>query len=69
MILTIIPTVKTEIATAKSVATGLGLNLVAPRLDGLITFDHVHLDTDSAQRWSAAFLDDAGPQIRKCLNE
>jgi hypothetical protein len=69
MILTIIPTVKTEIATAKSVAAGLGLNLVAPRLDGLITFDHVHLDTDSAQRWSAAFLDDAGPQIRKCLNE
>jgi hypothetical protein len=68
-ILTIVPTVKTGVGTAKAIAAALGLNLVAPRLAGLITFDQSHLDPDSAQRWSAAFLEEAGPQIRKCLNE
>jgi hypothetical protein len=68
-ILTIVPTVKTGVGTAKAIAAALGLNLVAPRLAGLITFDQSHLDPESAQRWSAAFLEEAGPQIRKCLNE
>ena len=69
IILTIVPTVKTGIGTAKAIASALGLNLVAPRLAGLVTFDHVHLDPESAQRWSTAFLDGAGPQIGKCLSE
>jgi hypothetical protein len=68
-VLTIVPTVKTRIGTAKAVAVALGLNLVAPRLPGLITFDQVHLNPESAQRWSAAFLEQAGPQIRKCLSK
>jgi len=68
-ILTIVPTVKTSIGTAKAIASGLGLNFVAPRLDGLVTFDQVHLNEESAQRWSAAFFEKAGPQIRKCLAE
>jgi len=68
-ILTVVPTVKTGVGTAKAIAATLGLNLVAPRLAGLITFDRSHLDPESAQRWSAAFLEEAGPQIRKCLNE
>jgi hypothetical protein len=68
-ILTIVPTVKTDVGTAKAIAAALGLNLVAPRLAGLITFDRSHLDPKSAQRWSAAFLDEAGPQIRKCLKK
>lgn len=68
-ILTIVPTVKTEVGTAKAVASALGLKLVAPRMTGLVTFDHSHLDSESAQRWSAAFLKEAGPQIRKCLDE
>jgi hypothetical protein len=68
-ILTIVPTVKTDIGTAKAIATALGLKLVAPRLDGLMTFDKSHLDRESAQRWSAAFFEDAGPQIRQCLVE
>jgi hypothetical protein len=68
-ILTIVPTVKTGVGTAQAIAVALGLNLVAPRLDGLITFDHVHLEPESAQRWSVAFLEEAGPQIRKCLSE
>jgi len=42
---------------------------VAPRPPGLITFDHLHLNPESAQRWSTAFLEEAGPQIRQCLAE
>ena len=68
-ILTIVPTVKTGIGTAKAIAAALGFNLVAPRPPGLVTFDQVHLDRQSAQRWSAAFLEEAGPQIRNCLSE
>lgn len=67
-ILTIVPAVKTGVGTAKAVAASLGLSLVAPRLDGLTTFDGIHLEPKSAQRWSAAFLEEAGPQIRKCLS-
>jgi hypothetical protein len=68
-ILTIVPTVKTGLGTAKAIAGALGFNLVAPRLPGLLTFDPVHLDPKSAQSWSAAFFEEAGPQIRKCLSE
>ena len=68
-ILTIVPTVKTDVGTAKAIAGALGLKLVAPMLGGLTTFDQSHLDPGSAQRWSAAFLEEAGPQIRKCLTE
>jgi hypothetical protein len=67
-ILTIVPTVKTGAGTAKAIAVALGFNLVAPQPPGLVTFDHYHLDRQSAQRWSAAFLEEAGPQIRKCLS-
>lgn len=69
VILTIVPTVKTGIGTANAIATALGLKLVAPKLAELTTFDQFHLNPESAQRWSAAFLEEAGPQIRKCLSE
>ena len=68
-ILTIVPTVKTRLGTAKAIAGALGFHLVSPRLPGLVTFDPVHLDPESAQRWSAAFFEEAGPQIRKCLSD
>jgi hypothetical protein len=68
-ILTIVPTAKTQMATAKATAAALGFDLVAPRLTGLTTIDQVHLDPISAQRWSSAFLEQAGPQIQECLNE
>jgi len=68
-ILTVVPYVNTEIGTMKAVAAALGTQLVAPQLDGLNTFDGIHLDQPSAQRWSAAFLEAAGPQVRSCLNE
>jgi hypothetical protein len=68
-ILTIVPTVNTRIGTAKATAAALGLKLVAPSLTGLVTFDQVHLDPQSAQIWSSAFLEQAGPQIQRCLSE
>jgi len=36
-------------------------------VDNLNTFDGSHLDAVSAERWSASFLETAGPRIRQCL--
>lgn len=67
VLLTIVPTVGTKRAEAMAIAEKLGIGLISPRIDGLRTFDGSHLDEPSARRWSAAFLEEAGPQIRKCL--
>jgi hypothetical protein len=69
VIFTMVPTVGTRIGTAEAISAALGFDLVAPRLADLVTFDHFHLDRQSAQRWSAAFFGQAGPQIRACLKE
>ena len=67
VVLTQIPTVGTRNKAAVAVATALGINLVAPEPDGLQTFDGVHLERSSAERWSKAFFEAAGAQIRGCL--
>jgi hypothetical protein len=67
VLLTYVPNVQSSIGTAKAIAAGLGLTLVAPQLEGLRTFDDTHLDPPSAERWSTAFLAAAGPQIRQCI--
>jgi hypothetical protein len=69
ILLTNVPTVKTAAGNAEALAAGLGLNLVAPVLSGLNTFDGSHLDRPSAERWSAAFVEAASSQIRHCLDE
>lgn len=66
-ILTMVPTVNTGIGTAMAVARVLGRNFIAPEVPGLSTFDASHLDRQSAERWSEAFLAAAGPEIQKCL--
>jgi len=66
-ILTVLPTVDTDLATARALASALGRPFVEPRLDGLVTFDGSHLNRASAERWSAAFLQQAGPQIERCV--
>jgi len=68
VILTIVPTVQTKRAEAVAIAARLGHDLLAPQVDGLRTFDGSHLDAASAERWSAAFLREAGPRIRRCVN-
>jgi hypothetical protein len=67
VVLTLVPTVDGKREEATAIARSLGLELVSPQVDGLRTFDGSHLDADSAARWSAAFLQAAGPRIRECL--
>jgi hypothetical protein len=70
VILTMVPFVGTKIGNANAIAKGLGVKLVAPEiLDGLQTYDGYHLDEPSAQRWSQAFFEAAGSEIRSCLEE
>jgi hypothetical protein len=67
VILTLVPYVQTDVGTAQAVAAVLKIPLVAPQPEGLNTFDGGHLDRPSAERWSAAFFEAAGPRIRGCL--
>jgi hypothetical protein len=70
VILTNVPYPETKIGNAEAIAAGAGLPLVVPtEMDGLSTIDGFHLDTASADRWSRAFLEAAGPQIRSCLEK
>jgi len=69
VILTMVPSGRTKLRAANALATALGMSLLVPELDGLQTFDGSHLDQASAERWSEAFLKDAAPQIRKCLDK
>ena len=45
-----------------AIAGALGMELIAPELDGLQTYDGSHLDRPSAERWSEAFFEAAGAQ-------
>ncbi len=67
IILTLVPYPKARSAEAQAVAAAAGLPLIQPQVEGLRTFDGSHLDGPSAERWSAAFFDTAGPQIEQCL--
>ncbi len=67
VILTIVPTVRTQRDAAAALAAALDRPLVSPELDGLYTFDGSHLERESAQRWAEAFFDAAGPRIRSCI--
>lgn len=70
VILTIVPYIGTKIGDAKAIATRLRMKLIVPEgLHSLRTFDGYHLDRSSAQRWSQAFFQVAGSQIRSCLEE
>ena len=70
VILTMVPSVETKIAKANAIANGLGTRLVTPGiLEGLKTKDGYHLDQPSAERWSQAFFQAAGPEIRSCLGK
>jgi hypothetical protein len=66
VLLTLVPSPTTRRAEAEAIADALALPLIAPRIDGLTTFDETHLDAASAERWSSAFLEAAGARIRQC---
>ena len=64
VILTDVPYPETKIGNAEAIAAGAGLPLVVPpELEGLNTTDGYHLDRVSADRWSKAFLEAAGPKF------
>jgi hypothetical protein len=70
VILMLTPSVRTQIGNARAIAERLGKTLVTVGdLGGLRTFDGSHLDQPSAARWSQAFLQAAGPEIRSCLRQ
>jgi hypothetical protein len=69
IVLTIVPTVGTKRAEAQAIADALGVQFIAPRVNDLTTFDGSHLDVKSADRWSAAFLDAAGPVLEHCIGK
>jgi len=69
VILTLVPTVETKIGNANAIAAALHKDLIAPEIQGLQTFDGTHLDPPSAERWSQAFFELAGPEIRSCLGK
>ncbi len=69
VILTVVPTVETKTGNANAVAEALHKVLVNPEIQGLQTFDGSHLDQPSAERWSQAFFQTAGPEIRSCLEK
>ena len=68
VIFTMVPTVGTPSASAAAIAHRLGSELVAPRMDDLLTFDQSHLQPASAERWSHEFFALAGDRIRRCLD-
>lgn len=53
---------------AAALSRELGTRTVLPSLTGLRTADGSHLDPDSAERWSAAFLAQARPMLDACLS-
>jgi len=67
VVLTIVPSSNTRRAEAQAIADALGVPFVAPRIDDLSTFDGSHLGVESAARWSAAFLEVAGPVLERCV--
>jgi hypothetical protein len=64
--LTYVPTANHR-ATVSALAQALGFDLISPPLDGLQTFDGIHLEPGSAERFVRAFLEISGPRIQRCL--
>ena len=67
IVLTVVPSMSTPVDEARWTAEQLGLHLVEPVVDNLTTYDSSHLDDVSAERWSAAFFEQASHRLEKCL--
>lgn len=68
VLLTIVPYPGAKLAEAKAIANAVGLDLIVPNVSDLRTYDGSHLDASSAERWSQAFYEAAGPRIKACLD-
>jgi hypothetical protein len=70
VVLTLVPEVRTKVGEANAIAAALGLKLVTPDLpERLEMMDGHHLDGPSAERWSQAFFQAAGPEIQSCIEK
>lgn len=56
IVLTVLPHVGGLLPRARQIAEAVDAPLIVPRVENLRTLDSVHLDEDSAKRFSAAFL-------------
>ncbi len=54
---------------ASRLAQRLGTRLIVPTVEPLFLLDDYHLNFDSAERWSAAFLSELTPILQRCLSE
>lgn len=68
VVLTLTPRTGTPSHFAKALSVQLGLPLLEPALDNLVTIDHSHLDKDSAMRWSSAFLIEFDQYAKRCVS-
>ena len=68
VILTLTPRTDTPTAFAEELSQRLELPLITPALSGLLTIDHSHLDKDSAERWSTAFLAEFEQHLNRCVS-
>lgn len=67
VVFTLVPNSEQDDSLARFIAQRLGANFIAPRIDGLRTVDHHHLNQPSAQIWTHAFLDAIQPVLNDCL--
>jgi len=68
VVLTLVPHAGTKVGEANAIAAALGMKLVTPEVsERLQMTDGAHLDGPSAERWSHAFFQAAGPEIRSCI--
>lgn len=68
IVLTLTPRTGTPTDFAKALSAKLGLALIEPTLDNLVTIDHSHLDKDSAMRWSTAFITEFDSYAQRCAS-
>jgi len=53
-------------AIARTLADALGTSSIFPNVENIMTLDGGHLNLDSAERWSARFLELLSPILLKC---
>ena len=53
---------------ASRLAQRLGTHLILPKVEPLFLLDDYHLNFDSAERWSAAFLSELTPVLQRCVS-
>jgi hypothetical protein len=67
VILTFTPNEMNGESLQRALAARLGVNFVSPRVTGLSTYDYSHYTPEASKIWMSAFLKEAEPIIRRCV--